>query len=180
VHRFVVLLGCGLLLLVLTSGLAQAGIRPPKRVDLRTVAQIVAGKSTRPSAESPSQGQPSKKSQARLAWSRRDTAVYVVSTLNLLRTAQGRPLPTTLQRRGVASFDVYADSARPDLYFIVLVRANEDVAGALAYHMGWLKPQSISSLTDKLGVRSAQEDIARAYTSDLRLLIGSFTSTLPS
>jgi hypothetical protein len=113
-------------------------------------------------------------------WDRRDAAIYVVSTINLLHTKDGRPVSSLLtDKYGIAHFEVYSDLNAPDLYFIQLRREGGGLAGALAYQMGWQMPASISSLTNRLGVHDASRKYRQAYKSDPKQLQGSFTSTLP-
>ena len=114
------------------------------------------------------QGQPS--------WQQRDAAVYVVSTLNLLRTPSGQLMVVKLS---VARFDVYADLSRDDLYFIELRARGGTPIGALAYQMGWTKPQALSRSLGRLGIAHATRTVFRAYRLDEKQLIGSFTSTVP-
>lgn len=109
-------------------------------------------------------------------WQQRDTAIYVVSTLNLLRDSSGQLLVAKLN---VAHFDVYADSVDSDLYFIQLRGKSGGLVGLLAYQMGWQTPKSMSRSTSRLGIRRAPRDDGRAYRTDAKQLIGSFTSTSP-
>lgn len=114
-------------------------------------------------------------------WNQHDTAVYVVSTLNLLRTRRGQPVTTILARRlNVTHYDVYADQSAQSLYFIQLRRDDGAVVGAFAYHMGWAKPIGISGSGRRLVRSRIIARIVHAYNGDNKLLIGSFTSTLPS
>jgi hypothetical protein len=83
-------------------------------------------------------------------------------------------------RLGIRHFNVYADSAVTDLYYIDLVRADGSVFGTLAYKMGWQKPMSASAGTDRLHIARATDAIVSGYHTDRKTLIGSFTSTLPS
>jgi hypothetical protein len=113
-------------------------------------------------------------------WSTHDTAVYVVSTVNLLRNRAGRPLGWQLRHRlGVRRYNVYADGAVTDLYFIDLVKTDGTLVGSLAYKMGWVKPMSLSPAFDAMGIPRAADAIASGYKLDKKTLIGSFTSTLP-
>ncbi|HEY8684683.1 MAG TPA: hypothetical protein VIO57_03650 [Chloroflexota bacterium] len=115
------------------------------------------------------------------SWSQRDCAAYVVSTMNLMHFRNGRPLTSALvQKFAVTHYDVYADQQAADLYFIEPMAADDSSIGALAYHMGWQIPMSVSSSLDKLHVRHAPGSVYAAYRSDAKLLIGSFTSTFPS
>lgn len=114
-------------------------------------------------------------------WSRRDRAVYVVSTMNLLHARSGRSLTTMLVHKlGVTHFDVYADQQVNDLYFIEPRRDDGSSAGALAYQMGWVVPMSLSPSLDKLHLRHAPSRACAAYRNDLKQLIGSFASTFPT
>ena len=110
------------------------------------------------------------------SWQQRDTAVYVVSTLNLLRTPSGQLMVVKLN---VARFDVYADLVRDDLYFIELRARGGTPIGAAAYQLGWAKPQALSRSLGRLGIVHASRIVFRAYRSDEKQLIGSFTSTVP-
>ena len=115
------------------------------------------------------------------SWNQRDRAVYVVSTLNLLHTRSGHPLITVFTHKlGVNHYDVYADEAVSDLYFVELRREDGTSAGALAYQMGWLAPMSVSPSLDRLHVRHAPAPAAAGYRTDAKQLIGSFTSTVSS
>lgn len=114
-------------------------------------------------------------------WDKRDAAAYVVSTMNLLYTKRGKAVTTVLSRQlGIARYDVYQDSASTYLYFIQFRNADGVVAGAVAYQMGWAKPQSVTVTADKLGIRRASDKAIEAFKSDPKELIGSFTTTLPS
>lgn len=114
-------------------------------------------------------------------WGQHDTAVYVVSTLNLLHTKKGQSVPSMFQQRmGVSHFDVYADTAVSDLYFVQMKRDDGSIVAAFAYTMGWTKPKLVYSTTDKLGRAKPALKIVVSYKSDPKQLIGSFTSTLPS
>jgi hypothetical protein len=109
-------------------------------------------------------------------WQQRDTAVYVVSTLNLLRTPSGQ---LVVDRLDVSRFDVYADVVKDGLYFIQLHAKSGALVGAVAYQLGWTKPQALSRSVGRLGVDRASRIIFRAYRADHKQLIGSFTSTVP-
>jgi hypothetical protein len=114
-------------------------------------------------------------------WKQHDIAVYVVSTLNLLHTHNGQALTATLaQHLGVTHYDVYADQQVANLYFIEPRKDDESSVGALAYQMGWVAPMSVSSSFNKLHVRHAPNADYSAYRNDLKQLIGTFTSTVPS
>ena len=114
-------------------------------------------------------------------WSQHDTAVYVVSTLNVLHSHRGKSTVAIMSRRlGVARFDVLDDLSSSDMYFIQLKRANGDVVGSFAYQMGWPKPMSLSPVFNRFGIPTAPDKVANAFRSDPKQLIGSFTSTLPS
>lgn len=114
-------------------------------------------------------------------WNQHDTAVYVVSTLNLLHTRDGRAFSSLLSGRlNVTRFDVYADITTPDLYFIQLRRDDGSVAGAFAYRMGWSKPQVLFLSVSKSVAHRGNDKIQAAYRADGKQLIGSFSSTLPS
>lgn len=113
-------------------------------------------------------------------WNQRDTAIYVVSTLNLLRTRAGASVADRLVHRlGIAHFDVYADTQENNLYFIELRRVNGDIAGAFAYLMGWQKPLSVTPFCNRLSPR-APAAIVSDYRSDSRQFLGSFPTTLPA
>lgn len=113
-------------------------------------------------------------------WSQHDTAVYVVSTLNVLHTRRGQPVVGLMSKRlGIVRYDVWSDLDTADLYFIQLKKTDGTGAGTLAYQMGWPQPLSISRLVGRLGVHSAPSTIADAFRTDPKQLIGTFTSTLP-
>jgi hypothetical protein len=113
-------------------------------------------------------------------WSQHDTAVYVVSTLNLLHTRKGDPITAMLTRKlNITEYDVYSDIAVNDLYYIELRRADGVVAGTLAYQLGWPKPQILTLALPKGVCKHADDRVGQEYRSDPKLLIGTFTSTLP-
>jgi len=114
-------------------------------------------------------------------WNQHDTAVYVVSTLNLLRTHSGRPFTSIWVRKGrVTHFDVYADGSRDNLYFIEMKRSDDSVVGALAYQMGWDRPRTVTTSITRFHIPSAPDKVIQSYQSDVKFSIGSFTSTLPA
>jgi hypothetical protein len=114
-------------------------------------------------------------------WSQHDTAVYVVSTLNLLHTRSGRSFPDLVTHKfDVTRYDVYADQSVSNLYYVQLRQDDGTVVGAFAYSMGWPKPRILFLGVDKPQASHAPQRIALAYHSDPKTLIGSFTSTLPS
>ena len=113
-------------------------------------------------------------------WGQHDTAVYVVSTLNLLHTRKGQAITAFLTRTlAVTQYDVLADGSVSALYFIELRRDDGTVAGALAYQLGWPKPQLLTLALPKGVCKHAAATIMQAYRSDPKQLIGSFASTLP-
>lgn len=113
-------------------------------------------------------------------WQERDTAAYVVSTVNLLRMPHHVPFPTVArQRLHVDNYAVVADTWRTNLYFIRLKRGDDSVAGALAYQMGWPAPRSVTTSVRKLGVARAPVGIIASYTWDPKRTIGDFSSTVP-
>jgi hypothetical protein len=113
-------------------------------------------------------------------WSQHDTAVYVVSTLNLLRTHAGKSVATILQHRdSVARYDVLGDSRTTSLYFVELKEADGSTFGVYAYQLGWARPMAVTSSVSHFGVKLATSDIVAAYRSDPKALLESFTSTLP-
>ncbi|MGH2448153.1 MAG: hypothetical protein ACRDFS_06065 [Chloroflexota bacterium] len=113
-------------------------------------------------------------------WQQRDTAVYVVSTLNVVRVDHGHPLVSVLHRRmGVTRFAVYADQLESDLYFIDVLGENGRTAGALAYQMGWKKPRSITFSIERFGVRLAPWFDRQAYRTDSKDMLGTFDTTRP-
>lgn len=114
-------------------------------------------------------------------WNQHDTAVYVVSTLNLLHTKGGKSVVSMLSNRfDVEHYNVYADQNVPNMYFIELVRTDTTVADVFAYQMGWPKPRGMSKKSANWGSHRASSRITQEYKSDPKQLIGSFDSTLPS
>jgi hypothetical protein len=111
-------------------------------------------------------------------WQQHDTAVYVVSTLNLLGRSHGGNIQQVLQRLNVSHIDVYADTVQSNLYFIELKRDSGALVGSLAYEMGWAKPRRVTWSAGK-GVPTVDPAIVQDYRVDAKALIGSFTSTLP-
>jgi len=119
--------------------------------------------------------------QRAVNWNQHDTAVYVVSTLNLLRTHGGRPFTSIWVRKGrVTHFDVYADGSQDNLYFIEMKRSDNSMVGALAYQMGWDKPRTVTSSITRFHIPSAPDRVIQSYQSDVKTPIGSFTTTLPA
>lgn len=119
--------------------------------------------------------------QRAVNWNQHDTAVYVVSTLNLLRTRSGRPFTSIWEHRGrVTHFDIYADSSQDNLYFIEMKRSDNSMVGALAYQMGWDKPRTVTPSITKFHIPSAPDRVIQSYQSDVKTPIGSFTTTLPT
>lgn len=114
------------------------------------------------------QGQPN--------WGKRDAAIYVVSTLNLLRTSNGQLL---VQKLNATRFDVYDDLSKDYLYFVQLRSQDGSIVGTLSYEMGWVKPKSMSRSTSLPGIQRTPRSIRRSFRGDQRQLIGSFTSTMP-
>jgi hypothetical protein len=113
-------------------------------------------------------------------WATRDTAVYVVSTLNLLHTRQGHLVTAVLQHHGVTRFDVYADVDTDGVYFVLLKRESGTTVGGLVYQMGWERPQSLFGVTDRfITIQRANSGVRQEFKSDSKLLIGSFSSTMP-
>jgi hypothetical protein len=118
--------------------------------------------------------------QHAIDWGQHDTAVYVVSTLNVLHTRRGQSVAALMARRlHVAHYEVWDDLSLSDLYFILLKRDDGSLAGALAYQMGWPQPLGLSTNLGRMGVHSAPTIAVTAYRTDPKQLIGSFTSTLP-
>jgi hypothetical protein len=106
--------------------------------------------------------------------------MYVVSTINLLRTSRGHPFTRLAARRlNVSQYEVYADTSVSNLYFIQLRREGGSLAGGLAYQMGWPKPESVAGGLDNYGITRAPDRLAQAYRFDRLALIGTFSSTLP-
>jgi hypothetical protein len=119
-------------------------------------------------------------SQTSINWAQRDTAVYVVSTLNLLRTDTGQPITNLFKfQLHVKHYTVEADAVVPDLYFINLVNKSKTVVGTFAYKMGWQKPQAITEFA-VASLPRAPADIVTAYRADRHLKVATFNSTLPS
>lgn len=118
--------------------------------------------------------------QATVNWAQHDTAVYVVSTLNLLRSDSGQSLTTVFKSQlHVKRYMVEADASVPDLYFIDLVSKSHDVVGAFAYKMGWQKPVAVTDF-GIVSLPRATADVLTAYRTDHRTKVGIFNSTLPS
>lgn len=120
------------------------------------------------------------RSTRQVTWQRRDTATYVVSTVNLLRTGEGQPLSTVVEyRMDVSRYAIFADDDVPGLYFIQLKRDTGSVAGTLAYHMGWPKPLSLSRGLSALGVDPAPPAVWQAFKTDHMSFLGAFSSSIP-
>lgn len=113
-------------------------------------------------------------------WKQRDTAIYVVSTLNLLRDGHQLVVKELARRLHVASYDVYEDIDSAGLYFIELRKANGATVGSFAYKMGWIKPRSMSHNLDRYGLLPAGSSVVDAFHTDSKHLMAHFDSTLPS
>jgi hypothetical protein len=115
------------------------------------------------------------------SWDRRDSAAYVVSTLNLVHCRDGRPLaPILSQRYPGARYDVFVDQQISNLFFIEPRRADGSTVGALAYQLGWLAPMSVTSSLSALHVRSAPAAVYSEFRTDAKQFIGTFSSTVPT
>jgi hypothetical protein len=146
----------------------------------RTLALLCCGLACVLATVAPAHAAGNGQRQQKVNWNQRDTAVYVVSTINLVRSRSGKALATALAGKlDVTRYVVYDDSALTDLYFVELKRDDGSVAGTLAYQLGWPKPRTVTQSLTKLGVAAASADIADAYHTDPKVLIGSFSSTLP-
>jgi hypothetical protein len=126
------------------------------------------------------QANPSLQVAQQVQWQRRDTATYVVSTVNLLRTEQGQPLRKVVEyRMHVSRYAVFADDDVPGLYFIRLKQDTGSIAGTLAYRMGWPAPLSLCHKLSVLGITAAPPEIWRAYKTAHLTFLGAFSSSLP-
>ena len=113
-------------------------------------------------------------------WDRRDSASYVVSTMNLVHVRDGRRLTSLLVHRyPVARYDVYADRRVDNLFFIEPENADGTAVAGLAYQLGWTAPMSVSPSISTLHVPAAPADVFAAFRHDRKQLIGSFSSTVP-
>lgn len=145
----------------------------------RPVAVCVLGLASVLSFTAPAYAASGSKTSNTINWDQRDTAVYVVSTLNLLRTHNGRPVSVTYARRfNVTKYSVLADTKNADLYFVELKRDDGSTFGVYAYQMGWAKPAALTPSVRHFGARAASSEIAQDYRSDPKVLVGTFTSTL--
>lgn len=124
---------------------------------------------------------PGRRNESVTNWGQRDTAVYVVSTLNLLHMRGGRPVVPMLDHRlSVTHFDVFADQSEPGMYFINLKRDDGSVAGSFVYQMGWAKPQLLKIDLTRQVAHRASASIRQEFHTDPKMLIGIFNSTLPA
>ena len=74
------------------------------RITVLTVLCAIVGMSLLGPAATPASARPSQG----VNWGQHDTAVYVVSTLNLLRTKKGNPMVNVMKRQlGVDHYNVY-------------------------------------------------------------------------
>lgn len=120
---------------------------------------------------------------AATTWQQYDTALYVVSTLNLFHDPSGRALTGMWQHRGgVHQYDVFLDADHANLYFIELKRADGTTVGAFAYELGWPKPRLIEGRLPGLRPDPTSDSITleKAYGTDHKVLLASFSSTLPA
>jgi hypothetical protein len=155
----------------------------------RFVAAVLLGSAGVTMGLAPAHAAGSSVSTGKTDWNQRDTATYVVSTLNLLRTRTGKAVPSILAKRlHVARYDVFQDAADSGLFFIELKQTTGRLVATFVYHMGWVKPQFISDsgsrssflASSRYRTPRASEQMAQAYHTDPKILIGTFTSTLPS
>lgn len=113
-------------------------------------------------------------------WQQHDTAVYVVSTLNLIRAPNGSPISTLLESKlNVSEYRVFADLQDSDMFYVDVRRDNGSLVGTYVYQMGWLKPRALSAALIRYGAQAAPSKYFAEYHSDTKLLLGTFTSTLP-
>jgi len=99
------------------------------------------------------------------AWRQRDTATYVVSTLNLPRCPNGQVLSRVLWGHdGARHFDVLKSTSRPELYFVQARSARGHVLAIYAYKFGRVLPVGISRAQC---VRPAPSAIRAMYHSRL-------------
>lgn len=119
-------------------------------------------------------------SEQQTYWKQQDTAVYVVSTLNLLRHDHTAFVTLATQKLKVARFAVYEDLDSTNVYFINLLRADGSRVGTLTYVMGWQLPRSLSSSLNKYGVHAAPDYLVTAYKTDSKRLMETFKTSLPS
>ncbi len=145
------------------------------------VAPVAAAGSSTHANASPIHEHLSNTGSSAASWSQHDTAVYVVSTLNLLHSHNGQSMTDQFTHKmNVTHYDVYADQSVTNLFFIYLRRDDGSIAGVFAYTMGWSRPRLVFlGSTTKVRNHSPNR-IALAYRTDAKVLIGSFTSTLPS
>jgi hypothetical protein len=112
-------------------------------------------------------------------WNEYDTAAYVVSTLNVVRTGDRRLLvPLMTAQYGVTRFAVW-DDLQTDGYVIQLKRASGVNVAQLVYKLGWDQAGSYSRLTDRLGVPRPPQAIEGHFRTHAKRLIGTFNATLP-
>jgi hypothetical protein len=151
-----------------------------ERTMQRLVVMVLLGAVTVLTGIAPAHAARGSTHQQQTNWSQHDTAVYVVSTLNLLYTKKGQPITALLTRKvAVTEYDVLADTRVSDLYFIELRRADASLAGALAYQLGWTKPEILTLALPRGTTSHADATVLQEYRSDTKQLIGSFSSTLP-
>jgi hypothetical protein len=147
---------------------------------LRKVVIVLSGLLLGLSVAAPANAAHRRATQTTVNWAQRDAAVYVVSTLNLLRTDTGQPVSTVFKSQlHVKRYMIEADASLPDLYYIELVSKGNTVVGTFAYKMGWQKPAAITDF-GYISVPRATADIVSAYRTDRHMKVASFTSTLPS
>jgi hypothetical protein len=116
----------------------------------------------------------------KVSWRERDTAIYVLSTLNLLSGLSPDALTQRLRRTAhIRSYAVATDLLKPGIYFILLERADTTIDGACVYRMGWLAPQAATSLPPPLRARWASWSMGVAYRSDPTRVVYSATSLMP-
>ena len=146
----------------------------------RRIAVCLLGLASLLPLSSPAWAASGTKASSTTNWDQRDTAVYVVSTLNLLRNHNGRPASAIYARRyNVTKDTVLADTKSDGLYFVELKRDDGSTFGAYAYQMGWTKPMALTSSVQHYGAHAASSDIAGDYRADPKQLIATFSSTLP-
>jgi hypothetical protein len=141
------------------------------------LACVVGGIYANPSAARASTAPPP---PGETTWMDHDTAVYVVSTLNLLRTSRGHSsIGLMVRKLHVTHFEVWKDLKAEGLFFIEFKREDGSLGGALAYQMGWVKPSSVLPSVARFGIALAPASIVRAFRFDPTRLLASFNATHP-
>ncbi|GAC1404607.1 MAG: hypothetical protein NVSMB52_18470 [Chloroflexota bacterium] len=138
---------------------------------LALVALAISGNVARAASWSSPAGSPS--------WRAYDTAAYVVSTLNTVRTNNGRSLPVVLSTTYAVNRYAVWEDLTTRMYVLQFKKDTGLNVGMAVYALGWKVPLSHSRLTDSLGLSRPAYPVENHFRTHPKLLLGSFPGTTP-